>query len=454
MQETLQQRLDFVGLGESAQERLAPIRESLSHHLDAALDDLSRRIATAPTTARFLFGRERIEADGSGLATHWKRLLTGQIDSSLAEAATRTGQRHARIGVDPRWHMGSHAVIVQNLIRGVIVDGMDQARKRRGPLAVLDALVAHQSSAEVEAMADGVAVLVGAVLVDLELTFAGYVDRLRQDAQATLVAEQARLRAAVAVAGRALDLAAEGCRDDEAMVLDAPELAPLREGTEKLADRVIGLAEDLELSGKAILTLAEQVMLGVRHLSADSAAGSRDGSALARSLAELSPAAVTVASRLGEQARARRTDLRRFRRVARDIETARTMLCEADAGIKTANLVEADALLLSVADLFERLIADASAETRSLTTIDRLAEALVAAISSASVDAAGLAARLATTGHKGEALEQSTAEAIESIGVLTRFADIPGSPEDNPISVEPVFPSQDQTALAAHWHAT
>lgn len=453
MQEALQQRLDFVGLGEGAKERLTPISDSLSHHLDAALDDLSRRIATAPTTARFLFGRERIEADGGGLAAHWKKLLAGQIDSSFAEAAMRTGQRHARIGVDPRWHMGSHAVIVQSLIRSILTDGMDRARTRRGPLAVLDALVPQQSSAQVEAMADGIAALVGAVLVDLELTFAGYVDRLRHDTEAAIAAEQARLKSAVATAGHVLDMAAEGRRDDEAMALDAPELAPLREGAEKLADRVIGLAEDLEVSGKAISTLAEQVLLGVRHLSADTAAGSQDGGALARALAELSPAAMAVASGLGEQGRARRTDLRRFRRGARDIEAARTLLRGTDASSKAANLTEADALLVSIAGLFERLIADTSAETRSLTTTDRLAEALVAAISSASIDAAGLAARLATTGNQGEALEQSMAEALESIGILAGLADILGRSEDSATAAEPVFPLPDQTALAAHWHA-
>lgn len=454
--ETLQQRLDFVGLGEGAETRFEPIAESLSQHLGSALQDLSRRVANAPSSARFLFGRERIEADGGGLAARWQKLITGQIDTAFADAATRTGQRHARIGVDPRWHAGSHAVVVQTLIRGVVVDCLERAMKvRRGPLAILDGRAPAHAAAEAQAIADGIAALVGAVLIDTELHFAGYLDRVRLDAEARLAAERSRLGSAVAAAGHALDLAAQGRRDDKTIALAGPELAPLREGTEKLAGRVIGLVEDLELSGKAMNVLAEQVLQGLRRLSSDSAAEAEDGNALARALAELSPSAMALASGLEEHGRARRADQRRLRRGAREVENLRVQL--ATTGGKSpgsaGKLPEADHQLAAIALLFERLAADCGAETRSLTVLDRLSSGLVAALSTASVDATGLAARLTTTGRQGAELEQSTAEALEGAGVLAGLVAMTTSPENREPVADAAYPLPDETALAAHWHA-
>ena len=120
--------------------------------------------------------------------------MAGQWDKAFVEAALRAGQRQARIGVDPRWHAGSHAIVVQGLIRGIIRDGVEAAlRTRRGPLSMLAGDPVPVLAAT-EMMAEGLATLVSAVVLDLDLTFSGYIERLRLDAEAALSTERGRMK--------------------------------------------------------------------------------------------------------------------------------------------------------------------------------------------------------------------------------------------------------------------
>ncbi len=70
-------------------------------------------------------------------------------------------------------------------------------RLRRGPLGMLGAPDPSAVMDAAEAMASGVATLVSAIVFDLDLTFTGYIDKLRQDGEARLEAQRAELRQAV-----------------------------------------------------------------------------------------------------------------------------------------------------------------------------------------------------------------------------------------------------------------
>jgi methyl-accepting chemotaxis protein len=451
MQDSLQQRLEFVGLGDGIERLLAPIAPGLDRHLDAALRHLSLQVAAAPSAARFLYGRDRIESDGGSAAAHWQALLAGQFDKTFVETATRTGQRHARIGVEPRWQAGSHAIIAQALIRGVVADGVAQiARARRGPLALLD-LRGSAPDEMIQGLADAVAALVGAVLLDLDLTFSGYAERLRQDAEAGLAAEKSRLRTAAAQVGLALENAAAGQSDTGLVALDDPDLVPLRAGAEKLADRVSGLIEDLELSARAVDGLAVSVLHAARGLDQDSEHQVAQAGLLARALPELGPAVLAVSNGLGQQVRTRRQDVRHCRKGARDLGAIRDALAPMRQGKGRTHdgEVELDAKLEGVMVLLDRLGDDCSAEARALAALERELGALATAVSVATLHAAGLEARLVDGKGQGAAIEASIRQALEGSTALAGLAQTFNTPASAP---QTVFPLPDHAALAAHWH--
>lgn len=356
MADALQQRLDFVGLGDGAEARLSPIADSAARHLDLALQRLAMQVAGAPSAARFLFGRERIEADNGGPSAHWRALVAGQFDRSFVETATRAGQRQARIGVDPRWHAGSHAIVLQSLVRGVIRDGIEAALPgRRRPLALLGGVDPAAVLGASEVVAEGLAALVSAVVVDLDLTFSGYVERLRLDAEAALAAERNRLRQMVSAAGQVLEQAAKGQVAVNAAALSDPELAPLRLGAERLADRMVELVGDLDVSGRAVRTLATEVLRCARLLRGLDANAASAAAPLGEALSSLLPVAKSAAAGADELMRKSRSGARRTGRMKNALAAARAALAAAGQDGVAEAIERADALSLAATLLASRL---------------------------------------------------------------------------------------------------
>ncbi|MBJ3786299.1 protoglobin domain-containing protein [Devosia sediminis] len=507
MQDTLQQRLDFIGLGEGVEERLAPVADSAARHLDLALQRFASQVATAPSAARFLYGRERIEGDSGGPATHWRALVSGRLDRSFAEAAVRTGQRHARIGVDPRWHVGSQAIIVQDLVRGMIPEGVATMMKpRRGPLGLLGAPDASAVQDATDALANGVATLLGAVLLDLDLTYSGYFERQRLDAETRLDAQEARLRQSIEAAGRMLEAAAEGRREEAGLAGDDAELAPLRAGAEKLADRVATLIDDLGTASRAAESLANDVLASGKALVAENAAQRDLAQRLAELLSQQAPRAADLPRQLGDLARHGKALARRCARQRRDLLAASAAeanrnnplaLVERIDGLGlSANLVAArlaqsaggagekldgelhaialglaqvsaelraeadrrdsasentDHAATRLATILEQLVAELGADSAALAELEQQGRTLADGVAEASALADGL---VTSAGQGAEAVERVRAS-LAGAGALGDLKAVFNAPTLTEAQAEEQqdYPALDYEAIAAHWFA-
>jgi methyl-accepting chemotaxis protein len=511
MADALQQRLDFVGLGEGVEARLSPIADSAARHLDLALQRLAMQVAGAPSAARFLFGRERIEADNGGPAAHWRALVAGQFDRGFVEAATRAGQRQARIGVDPRWHAGSHAIVLQSLIRGVIRDSIEAALPgRRRSLALLGGVDPAAVLSASEIMAEGLAALVSAVVIDLDLTFSGYVERLRLDAEAALVAEKNRVRQMVSAAGQVLEQAARGRVAVDAAALSDPELAPLKVGAECLADRMVELVGDLDVSGRAVRTLATEVLRCARLLRGLDADTAGAAAPLGEALSSLLPAAKAAAGGADEILRKSRSGARRAGKVKNELASARDCLAAAGQNGIAEAIERADALGLVVSLMASRLtkagdgqagdpalerdmgalatglaqlaaqlrvgqdkaqvardaagaaldtalahvqqLAAEQGETvRVLSGLDRSLGQVTSLADDASIGCADLDASLAAGIGQKEAIAETLNAALEGAAALLDLAQAMGSGMPAAES-SPAIPAPENAVLAAHWH--
>ena len=499
MQDTLGQRLAFVGLGSDVEARLAPISDLVGRHVEIAVQRLTAQVATTPSAARFLYGRDRLESNGEGLAEHWRALAGGRFDAGFAEAARRQGLRHARIGLETRWHVGSYASLVDALVKGVIQDGMAAAlQSRRGALGLFGRPDEAGVLRVAEAIAEGLATLLAGVLLDIDLSLSGYIAKLREDGLNGVEAQRQRLRQAVQQAGQTLELAADGQRQDGADGPADPDLAPLYAGAERLADKVIALIADLDASSAAMRRVAGDAATHAAALTAAREEQGQIGAALADKLAEQVPLAEQLCATLDAAARHDKAVQRKgagVRKAAVALEAAHAAQ-QADARALDGFAEQLDALHLGAqllaaqgedeavralsaglgrlsgqfrahrvhsAGRQDEVSSSSSAlraalERLSSTWADDIVGSIAPAAETAGAqlavlqDLAASAHELSAALQVDEAKSQAAMQGMrEALLATDAFADLVAA--FAPAEEAGTFPDHDQTALAAHWHA-
>jgi methyl-accepting chemotaxis protein len=502
MQDTLGQRLAFVGLDSNVEARLAPIADLVERHVEIAVERFTAQVATSPSAARFLYGRDRLESNGDGLAEHWRALAGGRFDAGFAEAARRIGLRHARIGLETRWHVGSYASLVDALVKGVIQDGMAAGlQSRRGALGLFGRPDEAGVLRVAEAIAEGLATLLAGVLLDIDLSLSGYIAKLREEGLHTAEVQRQRLRQAVRHAGQTLELAADGQKHAVAGAPTDPDLAPLYAGAERLADKVMALIEDLDGSSAAMHGVAADVATHAAALTAARDEQGQIGAALAAELAGQVPLAEQLCADLDAAARHDKAVQRKgagVRKAAVALEAAHAAR-QADAGALDGFAEQLDALHLSAQLLaaqgedeavralsaglgrlsgqfrahrlqsagrqdevtgrlaalqaaLERLTGSAAEDSPSIAPAAKAARAQLAALEAMAAQALGLSAALTADRERSQAALQGVRDALLAAGA---FADLAAAfaPDAAPAEEAVAFPDHDQTALAAHWHA-
>ena len=125
--EQLQSRLDFIQLDDAARARLGRLRPLIDKHLPVALDRFYAHLSKVPAVTRFFDGKAQMKrAEGKQLG-HWTAIASGELDADYFDSSTRVGLRHAKIGLEPRWHIGGYSLIVETLVTGIIGDYMAAA---------------------------------------------------------------------------------------------------------------------------------------------------------------------------------------------------------------------------------------------------------------------------------------------------------------------------------------
>ncbi|AVF03832.1 hypothetical protein C4375_08905 [Devosia sp. I507] len=412
------------------------------------------------------------------------------------------GLRHARIGLETRWHVGSYASLVDALVKGVIQDGMAAAlQSRRGALGLFGRPDEAGVLRVAEAIGEGLATLLAGVLLDIDLSLSGYIAKLREEGLHNAEVQRQRLRQAVKQAGQTLELAADGQRHDDAPAPTDPDLAPLYAGAERLADKVTALIADLDGSSIAMHGAAADMATHAAALTAARDEQGQIGAALADKLAGQVPLAEQLCADLDAAARHDKAVQRKgagVRKAAAALEAAHAAR-QADAGALDGFAEQLDALHLSAQLLaaqgedeavralsaglgrlsgqfrahrlqsagrqdevtgrlaalqaaLERLTGSAAEDSPSIAPAAKAARAQLAALEAMTTQALGLSAALTADGERSQVALQGVRDALLAAGA---FADLAAAfaPDAAPAGETVAFPDHDQTALAAHWHA-
>ena len=174
---SLAERLGFAGLDGELRDLLRRSRPHMEEHLKAGLRDLFHRFQSLPEAARHFESENQIERLHDLQASHWGVLTDARFDALYAERVKVLSDTESRMGLDPRWHVAGHSVVLEHLIAGAISDFCPKS------------LIPGKRKREQEVV-DLVTAVVRLVMVDVEIGVSLRFNELRQKHQRALAQQR------------------------------------------------------------------------------------------------------------------------------------------------------------------------------------------------------------------------------------------------------------------------
>ena len=154
----LQERLDYYGLAAVPQSTLNGIGRALKRRLDGALEGFYRVIASRRELSAHFDSPQQMDRAKAMQAEHWQAVFRDGVDSRFYNRATRIGNVHARIGLEPKWYVGAYGLVLDELITAIIAPGWQSWLPWK------------------RAQARHVATLVKVALLDIDLALSAYFE--------------------------------------------------------------------------------------------------------------------------------------------------------------------------------------------------------------------------------------------------------------------------------------
>lgn len=117
---SLRDRLRFAGLEQSLCDLLRRYRPMLEPSLKSGLRDVFQRFQTFPDAARNFASERQLERLHDLLGSHWDILTDARFDGLYAERVKILSDSESKMGLDPRWHIAGHGVVLEHLLAGVL----------------------------------------------------------------------------------------------------------------------------------------------------------------------------------------------------------------------------------------------------------------------------------------------------------------------------------------------
>lgn len=194
----LQQRLDFIGYDAPAQKTMRRLKPLISQAIGPALSAFYDKVLRTPEIEGFFRDETHMAEAKRRQEQHWDIISSANYGEAYARAVQAIGQAHARLGLEPRWHIGGYALVTEQLIHALVKDHWPSLLQR--------------SKSGAEGMAEALSALTKAVLLDLDYAISSYLEALdeqrRKSEAARLDAERKTITAVEATAAALERLAA------------------------------------------------------------------------------------------------------------------------------------------------------------------------------------------------------------------------------------------------------
>ncbi len=164
---SLRDRLAFAGLDAQQCELLRRFRPLLEEQLKTGLRDLFLRFQSFPDAARNFENERQLDRLHDLQSSHWSVLTDARFDALYAERVKVLSDAQSRMGLDPRWHVAGHAVMLEHLVAALI--------EQIGAKSLLPG--ARRRDQEIS---EAISAVIRLVMVDVEIAVSLRFNELRQ----------------------------------------------------------------------------------------------------------------------------------------------------------------------------------------------------------------------------------------------------------------------------------
>lgn len=258
----LNERLEFYKVAPRHSDH-AVIARAVRRRMDRALDAFYVELASRDELAKFFTSPAAMERARRAQANHWLDAFQNGISEKFRDRAAHIGEVHAKIGLPPKWYMGSYARILDDLIEELVAPGW----RRWLPWK--------------RAEARRVATLVKVSLLDIEIALSSYFFDI-----------SGNINQLNAILGSALAKLAQGQLDIEAITL-SPEYA-------KVAEDFNSSTASLRATIGAVISGVDTILTGSNEIRSASDDLARRTEEQAASLAEAASAIAQTSERVSQ----------------------------------------------------------------------------------------------------------------------------------------------------------
>ena len=176
--------MNFLQLDEKSAESIRRISSILERELSKGLDKFYERVRSSAKTAKFFENESHMARAKNAQMRHWDAIRSGNLDERYFSNARAIGMAHARIGLEPHWHMSGYAVLLDHLVRAIVSEAWPKSRS----IFKKDA-----SQQDAEKIGRSLGSLIKAVFLDMDIGVSTYAE-LTEEARSKSEVAQAQER--------------------------------------------------------------------------------------------------------------------------------------------------------------------------------------------------------------------------------------------------------------------
>ena len=117
--QTLQSRLDFIGIDNATREALRELRPLIGKVLPGLLEQFYGHVGKYPNLTKMFSSQAAMGHARQAQHDHWMSLATAKFDDAYVASVTRIGLAHNRMGLEPRWYIGGYNALVAGLLGAI-----------------------------------------------------------------------------------------------------------------------------------------------------------------------------------------------------------------------------------------------------------------------------------------------------------------------------------------------
>ncbi len=117
--ESLHERLAFVGMDQAMRATLRDMRPLIAEMLPVVLDGFYQQVARTAQVGSMFSNPQHMRHAKEMQLKHWDVIASAEFSETYVQSVTRIGETHNRLGLEPRWYIGGYSFMLSGVLRAI-----------------------------------------------------------------------------------------------------------------------------------------------------------------------------------------------------------------------------------------------------------------------------------------------------------------------------------------------